>query len=66
MAAYYVNNYAQTSGDHEVHKTGCQFMPGSKTFLGDHSTCHTAVAEARKIYKQSNGCYSCSRECHTT
>lgn len=65
MALYFLNNRAQTSGEHEVHREGCQFMPGDLTRLGDHETCHTAVAAARKILPQSNGCYHCARECHT-
>jgi hypothetical protein len=66
MAQYYVNNNAQPNGDHEVHKAGCEWMPGNKTALGDHATCHSAVAAAKRIHRQSNGCYYCSRDCHTT
>ncbi len=67
MAAYYVNKNAQTNGDHEVHKTGCSYMPdaGNRLYLGDFNNCHDAVREAKKHYAQSNGCYYCSPECHT-
>ena len=65
MAQYCVNNRAQTNGDHEVHRQGCQYMPGDYTRLGEHVTCYTAVAVARQIYPQSNGCYFCSRDCNT-
>ena len=27
MASYYVNNNAQSNGDHEVHTTGCSWLP---------------------------------------
>ena len=27
MAYYYVNKNAQSNGDHEVHKSGCSWMP---------------------------------------
>lgn len=27
MARYYVNKYAQSNGDHEVHVSGCSWMP---------------------------------------
>lgn len=64
MADYYVNNEAQPNGDHEVHKSGCHRMPSSKTPLGDHATCHTAVAAAKQIYSKADGCYHCSNECH--
>jgi len=66
MADYYVNNDAQSNGDHEVHAAGCQYMPQSRTPLGSHQSCHTAVTAAKRIYPQSNGCYYCSRPCHTT
>lgn len=41
MATYYVNMNAQTNGDHEVHKSGCSFMPnaGNRISLGDHGGC---------------------------
>jgi hypothetical protein len=66
MANYYVNNNAQTNGDHEVHKEGCTYMPNNKQSLGNHTTCHQAVTAAKQIYSRSNGCYWCSRECHTS
>jgi hypothetical protein len=33
MALYYVNNNAQSNGDHEVHKEGCSWMPSNKKTL---------------------------------
>lgn len=67
MARYYVNRKAQSNGGHEVHKLGCNYMPKeeNRLYLGEFSNCHQAVAEARKYYAQSNGCYYCSRKCHT-
>lgn len=67
MPRYYVNKNAQNNGDHEVHTTGCDFMPAAenRNYLGEFTTCHGAVREAKKYYAQSNGCYYCSRPCHT-
>lgn len=67
MADYYVNRNAQSNGDHEVHVSGCTYMPQSENriYLGSFSSCGPAVAEARKHYTQVNGCYYCSRPCHT-
>lgn len=67
MAKYYVNQNAQNNGDHEVHKEGCNFLPlpKNRTYLGEFSNCASAVREAKKHYSQVNGCYFCSRECHT-
>ena len=58
MARYYVNKNAQTNGDHEVHKTGCSWLPSvnNRIYLGDFIYCSTAVNEARKHYTQVNGC----------
>ena len=68
MARYYVNKNAQSNGDHEVHTSGCSFMPdeANRLYLGDFSNCRDAVREAKKTYPQSNGCYYCSNACHTS
>lgn len=66
-ARYCVNNNAQpVSNNHEVHRAGCTFWPSNRTELGEHEMCQTAVAAARCIHSDVNGCYICSRECHTT
>ncbi len=67
MAYYYVNKNQQTNGDHEVHKKGCSWLPLSENriYLGDYSSCGPAVKEAKKHYNQVNGCYHCSKACHT-
>ena len=67
MAYYYVNKNAQSNGDHEVHKLGCSHMPltENRIYLGDYPICAPAVREAKKYYSTSDGCYYCSKECHT-
>lgn len=67
MINYYVNKNAQPNGDHEVHASGCSFMPSSENriYLGEYSNCFGAVKAAKSYYSQSNGCYYCSNECHT-
>lgn len=67
MAEYYVNKNAQSNGDHEVHKAGCQYLPleHNRIFLGTFLSCRDAVREARTHYPQVNGCYHCSYQCHT-
>ncbi len=67
MSIYYVNKQAQSNGDHEVHKRDCSYMPNEKNrdFLGSFNNCTGAVKEAKRHYKQSNGCYYCSIACHT-
>jgi hypothetical protein len=67
MARYYVNKNAQANGDHEVHTTGCSFMPKpeNRIYLGDCDSCHPAVLEAKKHSAQSNGCAFCSSAYYT-
>ena len=67
MARYYVNKNAQPNGDHEVHRAGCPHPPNpeNEIFLAYYDTCRPAVAAARKHFRQVNGCYHCSRPCHT-
>ena len=67
MAYYCVNKNSQANGDHEVHRVGCSFYPAeqNRVPLGNHQTCYPAVREAKKHYSQVNGCYYCSRPCHT-
>lgn len=58
---YYLNKNAQSgSGDHEVHTGSCSRLPQpeNRTYLGDFSSGTPAVTAAKKIYVDSNGCYS--------
>ena len=66
MAYYYVNDNAQSDGYHEVHRTGCVWLPKvkSKTYLGDFISCGPAVRKAKTIYTKSDGCATCSSACH--
>jgi hypothetical protein len=65
---YYVNTVAQSNGDNEVHKDGCDWMPAEKNrkYLGEFTSCEGAIAEAKKTYPNTaNGCAHCSNACHT-
>lgn len=68
MKKYYVNNNAQSNGDHEVHNQDCPYLSSiiSKKYLGEFSNCEDAVAEAKKTYSESDGCKTCSEACHTS
>lgn len=68
MARYYVNKNAQANGDHEVHTGSGTFLPSiyNRQDLGEHTSCLTAVRQARVTYPQSNGCRFCSSLCHTS
>ncbi|TQK27881.1 hypothetical protein FBY28_0843 [Arthrobacter sp. SLBN-53] len=68
MGDYYdVNIVPQANGDHEVHTRTCTFRPWveNRIELGYHYSCHTAVEQAKRHYPKSNGCWHCSRPCHT-
>jgi hypothetical protein len=43
-------------------------MPAAQNrmYLGDFIDCDAAVREAKRYFQQSNGCYYCSKECHTS
>ncbi len=66
MSRYYVNKNAQSNGDHEVHVSGCSFMPleENRIYLGDFSNCEEAVKEAKKYYTDVDGCFYCCLDCH--
>lgn len=68
MPDYYVNTRPQVpSGDHEVHTPGCAFFPNVENalYLGWFASCHGAVIRAKQTYPTANGCFFCSRDCHT-
>ena len=66
MASYYVNQRPQPNGDHEVHQSTCSYLPTDRTYLGEFTNCRDAVQAAKRYYTKSNGCYWCSRDCHTS
>lgn len=68
MKTYYVNNN-QTNNPglhHEVHTTECFLFNTikDKTKLGEYSSCAPAVADAKKIYTDADGCKHCCLACH--
>ena len=71
MPHYCVNKEAQSgSGDHEVHDLastkGCLPSASNRVDLGWHASCRGAVAAAKRLYSDVNGCYYCANDCHTT
>ena len=63
---YYVNQIAQSNGDHEVHKETCFNLPAPqhRKYLGEFETCHGAVKKAKESYSTADGCKYCSPDCH--
>lgn len=64
---FYVNKYAQPTGEHEVHLSNCAWLPDAENriYLGDFATSQAAVKEARKYYSCVDGCKHCCPESHT-
>jgi len=67
MPYYYVNTNAQSTGEHEVHKSDCSYIPAAENrkSLGLHDSCSSAITEAKKHYTKVDGCYYCAKSCHT-
>ncbi|NGP87553.1 hypothetical protein [Fodinibius halophilus] len=69
MDHYYVHIYTDDDGDHEIHTDECDFLPKPthRDYLGYYNNCENAVEEAgNNGYSPVNGCYFCSRDCHTS
>jgi hypothetical protein len=62
MSHFFINNFSQPDGSHEVHLVGCKRMPPDKRYLGNFDTVAEALIEARKEFWQSSGCERCARE----
>jgi len=64
---YYVNKNSQPNGDHEVHESRCSWFSLVKDseYLGAFDTCKPAVAKARSLSYNANGCAYCCSACHT-
>lgn len=63
---YYVNKNAQPTGEHEVHKSTCSWLPDAENriYLGDFVSSTEALKAARKFYSDVDGCYYCCPEIH--
>ena len=65
---YYVNHNSQLTGEHEVHKSNCSFLPNenNRVYLGFFDNCNDALKEAKaKGYNNVDGCAYCNSACHT-
>ena len=55
---FYVNVNAQPTGEHEVHRANCAWLPDAENriYLGDFYTSQAAVQKARQYYACVDGC----------
>lgn len=65
MVLYYVNRKAQNTGEHEVHNSKCEHLPGTENriYIGYFDNCKDAVIAAKVFYSNVNGCFWCCKEC---
>ena len=65
---FYVNKNAQTSGQHEVHRATCSWLPDAENrlYLGDFTTSAQAIREAKRYYANVDGCAYCCSESHNS
>lgn len=69
MKYYRVNRDTSSNpnGNNEVHNDSCIHYARLVSFesLGQHSTCYSAVVEAKKRgYHKADGCAKCSEACN--
>ena len=50
MSHFFINNFSQADGSHEVHLLGCNRMPPDKRYLGNFYSVAEALIEARKDF----------------
>jgi len=63
MNDVYVNKTAQPTGEHLVHKSGCEHLApeGSRIYLGTFDDHSSAIAQAKMYYAQVSGCEECTK-----
>lgn len=64
---YYINKKAQSTGEHEIHKYDCNYLPveENRVFLGAFENFETAKKEAIKSgFNNVDGCAFCCPEGH--
>lgn len=69
MAQYHLNRNTQKTGENEVHRSDCGYIPRfeNRISLGEHFDCQSAVDEARRQepFWTIDGCAYCCPTCHT-
>ena len=59
MKIYYVNGDAKNTGEHLVHKLGCDYFPLKYNYLGLFSGSEEALDKAREFYPRVDVCPDC-------
>jgi len=64
MPEYYVNKAALPTGEHQVHRAGCEHLApeGNRIYLGSFDNHNSAVAQAKRYYAQVTACQECTKD----
>lgn len=66
MDNFYLNKNEQTSGEHEVHRSGCYWLTlmTNKEYLGIQLSSSAAIAKAKSLHLfwKIDGCATCCPE----
>jgi len=64
MVFFYLSNFYQKSGEHEIHVQGCPEMPemDSLTYLGPFNNSLEALRSAQKRFEDVNVCEHCCKD----
>lgn len=63
---FYINRNEQLTGEHEIHRENCVYLPEieNRLYLGYFYDPKQALLEAEKLYSKVDGCYWCCNEIH--
>lgn len=67
MPNYYINKNAQSSGEHEIHKSNCDHLPVvyNRIELGWFLSDAAAKEAAKKYFYNVDGCKFCCTSIHS-
>ena len=64
---YWLHNEPQAEGGYFAHTEWCEYLPPleSRTPLGLHADCQSALVQARILHENMSGCPHCTSSCNT-
>lgn len=66
MYKYSINKNTQSNGDHEIHKSGCDWepLPHNREELGYQVDDYAALRAGKRLYQRADGCRYCCPAIH--